>query len=104
MSDIVVIEIYRGSAADLSFVWPDGAGLPLDLTGWTLDLFEVSARLDGHVAISSPEPAAGRVLIEIDAIADLPIRTAINTFRVRATPPSGALDAITLPLFVLVAK
>lgn len=104
MRNVAVIEINRGSQCDLTFVWPDGAGDPLNLTGWTLDLFDVSETLTDHVTITATDPAAGAVLIEVDALPDLPVNSTANTFRVRATPPSGADNAITLPQFVIVAR
>lgn len=99
MAKPVIIPVTRGSGITLRFVWPDDAGAGIDLTGWALDLTEVSPSLAGLATIATPDPAAGTVEITIAASA-LPYGD-YNFLRARATPPAGSALARTLPLFRL---
>ncbi len=95
------IPINRGSAVTLGFTWPDGAGAALNLTGWAVDLSEVSPSLAGRVSIQIDDIPAGHVRIDVDAVPDLP-DAPYNWFRPRLIPPAGATRALTLPRFELV--
>jgi hypothetical protein len=88
------IKANRGSDVTFSFIWPDIEGNPLDLTGWTLGLFEASSELDELVEVSSDAPEDGIVLVRIewdDAL--LPK----NNYALRIKATSGS-DQITTNL------
>ena len=62
------IRANRGSDVEFSFIWPDIDNEPLDLTGWTLGVFENSPQLDELITVSSDDPETGvvKVLVEWD--------------------------------------
>ena len=70
MSD-VQLHFYRGSDGSFEFNWPSGDGGNLDLTGWTIHVFEASPGTASYIDAQIVTPSEGLVAVGvkwIDAI------------------------------------
>jgi len=80
------IRANRGSDLEFSFIWPDIEGEPLDLTGWTLGVFENSSELDDLIEVSTDDPESGTVLVRVEWDAALLVK---NNYSLRVKAVSG---------------
>jgi hypothetical protein len=56
----------RGSDVLFTFVWPNTEGGPLDLTGFTIDVFEADAVIAPFLQVTSPDPGNGVIQVRLD--------------------------------------
>lgn len=95
---MIVLQIDRGDRLTFTFIWPDANGAPANLTGWTLDAFDATAELVGLVTPTFISAALGQIRVNVSANRTLTLGIT-HTFRIGATPPSGAADGEAFPLF-----
>lgn len=60
------ITLNRGSDLEFSVSWPDPAGDPMDLTGWTVEAYDVAPALADHLTLTitdatGPAQITGRI-------------------------------------------
>lgn len=74
-------------------------GAPLNLSGWSVDLFDLPTGLGDLVSVEIGNAAAGEIILRI-----LPGASSRGyRFWVRLTPDDDDLDVATLPLILTVA-
>lgn len=105
-----MIELNRGSDLTFRVFWPSapGASTGMDLTGYTVDAFEPSAALAGHLTLTIANPTGAlqatpstwQIQCRIEWQDDMP-SGAIMEFAVRLT--LGA-ENITTPKLTVVVK
>lgn len=61
MSEPLVLRVNYGSDLEVDLPWPNGEGGNADLTGWTIEPFDVDERLDGLVSTAAADPSTGVV-------------------------------------------
>ena len=96
MSD--TFEINKGSTLRRGITWPNGSGGAANLTGYTVDLTDVSSGLvAAGMTATFTNAAAGQIelLLTDEGSATLALGR-VHTFRIRLTQPNG--DAITTNL------
>lgn len=74
-------------------------GAPLNLSGWSVDLFDLPTGLGDLSAVEIGNAAAGEIILRI--LPGAPVRG--YRFWVRLTPDDDDLDVATLPLILTVA-
>lgn len=84
-----------GSDVRLSITISDTSG-PLDLTGWTTNLFDLAQPLVGRVTAQITAPSSGVIAITIDG--STPLSIGRYWFRLQMNSPT---DSLALPQFVL---
>jgi len=59
-------EVNRGSDLEFTFVWPGGLTSPLDLTGYTVDGYEVDPALAPYLSMAiEGAPTQGRIKVTV---------------------------------------
>ena len=61
MSETSIIQSNEGTLVSFSFNWPDGAGGNADLTGYTVDAYQVDSVFSGFVTVSLSDAANGLI-------------------------------------------
>lgn len=80
-----ILPINKGSDSDLDVQWYEDeteASAVLDLTGFTVEVYDVHSALAGHISVAIPTPANGKTPIAINWQDDMP-SGAIMHFRLR---------------------
>jgi hypothetical protein len=67
------IVINRGSDLAAYAIWPGSPSAPLNLTGWTVSVYEPHFALAGHLTVTVGDAAAGRIDIAMDWQPDMPM-------------------------------
>ncbi len=98
MSD--TFEINRGSDLEFTLNWPDGAGGNADLTGYTVDLFDVSANAVSFLTATLTTAATGLITVNFQWDDSIENGKTIY-FRVRIV--LGTLDQTTNKLWIYTA-
>lgn len=86
-----------GTDVTIRLTWKDGDGNPLDLTGYTPDLLNVSPALTGALSIVLTDAVNGVVTVSIEGTAQISVGS--HNFRARVTDGSG--DSLASPLISL---
>lgn len=87
----------------------DGTRTPLNLAGWTLDLFDVGEGIAGKASIAWDDAAggdaAGKAILTLQSIPGLALYPASHPLRIRRTPPGGdTTKAEASPLIRIFAR
>ena len=96
---MIQIQSTSGSDLVLTVTLTDDSG-PVDLTGRSAAVFDVSAQLISRVSASITNPATGVITVSVEGSNPLPVKT--YTFRVQINQPNG--NSIGLPIFQLSVK
>jgi hypothetical protein len=92
------IKLPRGGAKTASFIWRDGAGLPINLTGYTVAAYEVKDAPQESVPVAVTNAATGAVQFKVIWDESMSDGRVVN-FRIRAVPVAG--DPLVLgPIYV----
>lgn len=91
-----------GSAETLELTWTSEDGSPIDLTGWTAEVWGEAAPIAGQVTAAFGARTAGRIDLRIAALRTLRAGIA-HEFRLSLQPPAGARQ-IALWRFVVVPR
>lgn len=84
---MALIPLNRGSDLRATVVWSDEAG-PINLTGYTVALFEASAELSARLSVGFGNRAAGEVTLTMNWSDEFLTGQGLN-FRIRLTSASG---------------
>lgn len=55
------VTINRGSDLSFYMIWPDGNGGAMDLTGWSVDVYEPSDDIAAFLTVDITDKTAGRI-------------------------------------------
>lgn len=61
-----IYTINRGSDLDFVLQWPDNDGNPMDLTGWSVSVFEPSNGIADHVSALIVDAETGTIQVRIE--------------------------------------
>jgi len=92
-----VFSLNKGSDLAFSFNWPDGAGGNADLTGYQVDLYDVSSNLEGSLSVELSDPSEGLISVDMQWGEELSVHDR-GSFRIRIK--LGDLDVTTNELVV----
>lgn len=84
---MTAIPLNRGSDLRSVVTWTDEAS-PINLTGYTVALFEASTELDGLLTVGFGDRAAGETTLAMDWSLNFLTGAGLN-FRIRLISPSG---------------
>jgi hypothetical protein len=101
-----VIRAPLGSSIGLNFTWGNEESPP-DMTGWTLELFDVSPILESEAAVEVElvDETIAKIYIGVKALPDAAIGVEGIGFRLRAIPPvdiDPEFYAVALPRFEVI--
>jgi hypothetical protein len=91
MAESPTLEVIRGSDHTIRVVWRDSLGAPLDFTGMTLSLFDISSELTGRLTGTLTLPAEGTFEIKIEG--DPPLRLGLHSFRIKLASGGDTLTS-----------
>ena len=90
--DEILWPLYRGGNANAAIIWYGGDGLPLPLTGYSVEIFGQDKALTPQVLSAQiADEEAGRVIVHFAYADNLP---GILRFRLRIVAPDGEPTAL----------
>jgi len=93
------IELVRGADKDLVLLLKDSVGDPIDISGRTLLIFDVSRALLGKVSGAITDGPAGELSIHVEGTTPIPL--GLHSFRVQLTAGTASIAIKPIQLRVV---